>query len=81
MDGAMWLQRQKQFLLANGIGYVVVNTRSFDGWDIDMPSFQTGEDPAFFQQLSTDLGQVTRQPRSRPVIDALLLLEGLACYK
>ena len=55
LAGVMWFQRQKQFLLANGIAVMVVNTRVFDGWDIDMPSWKVGEDPAFFKQLSEDI--------------------------
>jgi hypothetical protein len=32
----MWFQRQKQYLLANGIAVMTVNTREFDGWNIDV---------------------------------------------
>ena len=34
-----------QYLLANGIAVVVANTRLFDGWNIDLASWKTGEDP------------------------------------
>ena len=45
LAGVMWFQRQKQYLLANGIAVVVANTRLFDGWNIDLASWKTGEDP------------------------------------
>ena len=32
LAGGMWLQRQKQYLLANGIAVMTVNARTFDGW-------------------------------------------------
>ena len=33
----------------------VQNARTFDGWDIDVPSYIAGEDPAFFAQLAKDI--------------------------
>jgi hypothetical protein len=56
LAGVMWFQRQKQFLLANGIAVMVANTRTFDGWNIDEPTYKTGEDPPFFKQLSSEMG-------------------------
>lgn len=37
LAGAIWFQRQKQYLLANGVAVIVLNTRIFDGWNIDRP--------------------------------------------
>ena len=42
-----------QYLLANGIAVVVANTRLFDGWNIDLASWKTGEDPVRTTVLST----------------------------
>ena len=71
LAGGMWLQRQKQYLLANGVAVMTVNARTFDGWDIDNPSFDghaqapagsnpfestaQGADKPFFEALSKDM--------------------------
>jgi hypothetical protein len=69
LAGVMWFQRQKQYLLANGVAVVTVNTRLFDGWNIDPPSWAAGEDPAFFAALATAMQAGTPPPppsRFRP---------------
>lgn len=36
LAGVMWFQRQKQYLLANGIAVMTVNTRLFDGVSLSL---------------------------------------------
>jgi hypothetical protein len=63
----MWFQRQKQYLLANGIAVMVVNTRVFDGWNIAMEYWHGGEDPPFFAKLGQEMksGKLGRLNPSR----------------
>jgi hypothetical protein len=71
LAGGMWFQRQKQYLLANGIAVVVVNARTFDGWNIDNETYDghrppspganpyesvtEGTDKPFFAALARDM--------------------------
>ncbi len=51
----MWFQRQKQYLLENGIAVMTVNTREFDGWNIDVADWKVGCDPPFFSALAKEI--------------------------
>jgi len=55
LAGAIWFQRQKQYLLANGVAVIVLNTRIFDGWNIDRPSWSDGEDKTTFAALAREI--------------------------
>ena len=59
----MWFQRQKQYLLANGIAVMTVNTRLFDDWNIDVVGWLHGQDPAFFAKLAQELAEVSHANR------------------
>eukprot|EP01048_Picozoa_sp_COSAG05_P011230 COSAG05_NODE_1045_length_6054_cov_5.306969_4_plen_304_part_00 len=55
LAGMVWFQRQKQYLLANGIAVMVVNTRLFDGWNLDVEWWHRGEDAPFFEALAAEI--------------------------
>ena len=71
LAGGMWLQRQKQYLLANGVAVMTVNARTFDGWNIDNETYDghraapansnpwesvtEGTDKPFFAALARDM--------------------------
>lgn len=55
LAGAVWFQRQKQYLLANGVAVLVINPRVFDGWNIDLPSWASGEDKPALANLAKEV--------------------------
>ena len=68
LAGVMWFQRQKQLLLANGIAVMVVNTRTFDGWSIDMCAPCHLRLTPFYRQPTP----FYRQPTPLPPANAIL---------
>ena len=52
VNGQLWDMRIKQYLLANGVAVVQVNTASSDQWDWDsQDEWDSGEDKPFLSQL------------------------------
>jgi hypothetical protein len=51
MAGAVWDQRGKQYLLANGIAVIQVNPWRQDEWDYPDPYWSTGRDKPFTQTI------------------------------
>ena len=45
----------RRYLLANGVAVLVINPRVFDGWNIDLPSWASGEDKPALANLAKEV--------------------------
>ena len=75
MNGQVWWQRTNQYLLANGIAVMQVNTAVSDNWDWWTPAgWATGLDRPFLRALFGQLRSGTFDGLGNGVLDGAKLL-------
>lgn len=74
--GGLWMQRVKQYAIANGIAVLVANTYYLDAWESYPEDWEGGFDPPFFAALDAAMGSSTSPPPLRDLNPKQIAVHG-----